>query len=197
MPGTHIKRSINHAERILMKMESSEMLDEYISHWEDFLIRLELIWEKIRKSYGNYPFFQKTYSEFGKLQKKDPLLRYLKQARNAVTHTVSEMTCSDLGLHIRGKGNRPFYLDEVEMSVEDKVLNVDLKTVDVLFEPEMTITRGMPRLVRFKARGRWYNPPVTHLGNIIEGTKPDVVGARGLAFVKGLYEQLEAKLVEK
>ena len=194
MAGLQVKRSINHAERILAKMERSEALDEYISHWEDFLIRLELIWEKIRKHYGNYSFFQSTYSEFGKLQKKDPLLRYLKQARNAVTHTISEMTSSNLGLHIRGKGTRPFYIDGAEITVEGQTLKVDLNTVDVLFEPEVTITRDKPRLVRFKTRGKWYNPPVTHLGNIIEGTKPDVVGAMGLAFVKGLYEQLEAKL---
>ena len=36
---------------------------------------------------------------------------------------------------------------------------------------------------------------VTYLGNIIERTKTEVFGVKGLAFVQELYEQLEIQLI--
>ena len=64
---------------------------EYEQAWREFLRRVERIYGKTRAASRNLPQWQPINSRVHQLREKDPLLLYVRQARNADEHTIQDV----------------------------------------------------------------------------------------------------------
>ena len=61
----------------------------YDRSWRDFLHSIDRFWNKVISTCNKEKKWQTLNSKYSQLRKKDPLLNYLMQARNASEHTIS------------------------------------------------------------------------------------------------------------
>jgi len=174
----------------LDRMAAATTFDEYAHEWTGFLYQLERLWERAFQFYKPAPWFQKVSPTYSKLRRKDSLLRYLKQARNAATHTLQGSLASSLNVAVREKYGRPFQLSQIKTSIEDGCLTIDLESRELLLDLDASVSRGAPSLARVLCRGKWYNPPKSHLGNQLPTQNPVVVGKIGLDFCLSFISEL-------
>lgn len=188
-----MERDLNTAEQCLQRMADASDLGTFETEWEHFLFRIERVWERTEKKYRNHKGFQKWFSPYQQLRKKDPLLRYLKQARNAETHSLEGTLASPLRINIKEKYGRDFQIKSVSTTLENKNLTVNLESNDLFLELDTEIFRKIPSVTRIKNRGKWFNPPSSHLGNRLNESSPIVLGKLGLSFFRILVtEAIEA-----
>lgn len=187
------EHEIQRAEKHLGEMADTNLVSDYEAAWQDFLYRLERIWERIVQQYQKEPWFHGLHGPYAILRKKDPLVRYLKQARNAETHTFSGTISSPLSVRMRDKFGYPFSIRELSTDFKNGVLTLSINTDELFFEPDIEVSRNEPHLVRFKSRGKWYNPPNAHLGNVLESKDPVIIGKLGLEFSNSFISELSAK----
>lgn len=162
------------------------------SSWETYLFRLERAWERTERTVGakSGRDAQSWLSANAKLRRTDPLLQYLKQARNAETHALASSIESNKIISISDRFGRPFTLNNVKVSVEGKALVIELESYDIGIEWSAKAEPTDPKLQRICCRGKWYDPPGRHLGNKIFDQHPVVIATLGLNFYKGTYEAL-------
>jgi hypothetical protein len=182
-------RDLSRAQAHLDNMADASAFDEYAHEWQEFLYQLERVWERAFQAHRSEPGFQALYQNIRKLQKGDPLLKYLKHARNAETHTLQGTLTSSLNIAVREKFGRSFQLSRIETSLVGGCLTIDLKSPDILREFEADVSRSAPALARFRDRGKWYNPPRTHLGSRLSTQNPVVVGKIGLDFCRAFVHE--------
>ena len=184
-----MERDLNTAEQCLQRMVDATNLSEFETEWEHFLFRIERIWERTEKTYRRHQGFQKWFSPYQQLRRKDPLLRYLKQARNAETHSLEGTLASPLSICVKEKYGRDFQVKSVSTTLENKCLTVNLESDDLFLELNTEIFRKSPNVARIKNRGKWFNPPTSHLGNRLNESSPIVLGKLGLNFCRALVTE--------
>lgn len=178
------------AQMHLDRMADASTFDAYAHEWTGFLYQLERLWARAFQLYKFAPWFQEVSPTYHKLRRQDPLLRYLKQARNAETHTLQGSLISSLNVAVREKYGRPFELSQIKTSIEEGCLTIDLESRELLLDLDASVSRGAPALARVLCRGKWYNPPKTHLGNHLPTQNPVVVGKIGLDFCRSFIGEL-------
>lgn len=186
----NFEKDISRAQEHLDNMAAASDFDQYSHEWQEFLFHLERVWERALRAYESRSWFQELNRTYAKLRKGDPLLRYLKQARNAETHTLQGTLTSSLNVAVREKFGRPFSLSRVDTTLIDGCLTIDIKTHELLLDFDADVFRSMPTLARIRCRGKWYNPPNSHLGNRLKTQNPVVVGKIGLDFCRSFVREI-------
>ncbi|MCU7872605.1 MAG: hypothetical protein KZQ91_07650 [Candidatus Thiodiazotropha sp. (ex Lucinoma borealis)] len=181
---------IKRAKKHLDDMIAYKKVSEVESAWQDFLFRLERIWEISRKRHEKQRWFSKVYGPYASLRKKDPLLKYLKQARNAETHTIVSTLDAPISITVRDKNGRPFNVDKIKSTMDKTDLTIDIDSSDKEYEFEADAYRETPVVTRFKSRKDWYNPPTTHLGKVIDTKCPITIGNLGLDFCQKFLDEV-------
>ncbi|OEZ49268.1 hypothetical protein JAB1_24580 [Janthinobacterium sp. MP5059B] len=183
-------RDLREAASAIEEMASTTNLEDLKSAWEIYLFRIERAWERAERAIRVVPGkeAQSWLSANSKLRRADPLLQYLKQARNAETHAVASSVESDKFISISDRFGRPFNLNNVKISVEEQTLVIDLDSYDIGLDWTAKSGCADPKLQRICCRGTWYEPPRRHLGNIIEDEHPVAIAALGLNFYRGAFE---------
>jgi hypothetical protein len=158
--------------------------------WRDFLGSIEKCWAKVEQGCQGFRSpYQPWAGSFSQIRKKDPLLRYLKHARNADQHTIQEIVA-----HHRGgwtsfipASDKPIQIDR--MVVEDGRL-MEYRGSEPL---HFRIYPDRVELLRVKDRGEWYNPPMQHLDQPLQSNSPLAVAELGLRFYEDFVVRTEAK----
>lgn len=161
-------------------------------HWQDYLMRIEMAWEaahRAMQSKGGSA--QKWISSNAQIRKKDPLLRYLKNARDAETHVVEPTLGQGIALSVRDRLGRPFRLDSATVELKDGTLTFNLDTPDEHLDWIPELLPGDPHLKRFKCRGAWHNPPYEHMGQRLSDIHPVAVSKLGLEFYRARVNEAE------
>lgn len=182
-------RDLKTAEECLQSMAEATDLGTFETEWEHFLYRIERVWERTEKKYKHHKAFQKWFSPYQELRKKDPLVRYLKQARNAETHSLQGTLSSPLNISLKEKYGRDFNIKSITTKLENKCLTINVESDDLILELDPKIFRTTPYVVRVKNRGKWFNPPTSHLGNPLNEDNPIILGHMGLDLCKVLVAE--------
>lgn len=183
------ERDLALAANEIEKMASATLLQDLQSAWETFVFRLERTWGRTERMVRAIPGrdAQSWISVNSKLRRTDPLLIYLKQARNAETHAVSTSIDMDRVVSLSDKFGRPFNLKDVSISLERKTLTIDVTSYDIGIDWQGGLEPGNPQLQTIVNRGQKYEPPDKHLGNRLVDKHPVAVATFGLNFYKGAY----------
>ena len=181
------------AETAISAMASTRNFLKFHKEWQDFLFRIDRAWEVAERSLRRSPGFQNWFRPYAQQRKKDPLLVFLFQARNAETHAIAPTVDKPLGLVVREKYGHPFRASKIASSLEDGTLTIDIETApeDSLLTYEAVLLPSSPVLVRFQNRGRWYEVPTSHLGNELRSSHPVDVARAGLAFYSAFIREAE------
>lgn len=179
------------AEKAIEKMATTESFSDFEEAWQIFLYRIQRAWERCERKIKNEKGFQQWFKPFKKLRKNDPLLIFLKQARDAETHAVSGTIDKPIELLFQDRIGRPFQIDKIDFTFKDGSLVIDIKTLDHFLDYDLKVKPTDPRLIKFINRGIEYYPPKKHLGNLIDHLHPVVAAKMGLKFYKTFISDAE------
>lgn len=175
-------------------LEGAGTLPFIEEQWKEYLRRLERAWNKLEGHYSRSPKWSGWQSRIVALRRTDPLLAYLKNARDVEEHSVVDITQTDEGeLHINAA--------EPGGKLHIKKLVIGAGGQVEYFEAgspfKMEHTGPKVRLVPVKNRSRTYDPPNRHLGQPIDNGNLVAVMEAGLAFYEKALADAEAFFVTK
>ncbi|WP_421706394.1 hypothetical protein [Alloalcanivorax xenomutans] len=185
------KKDLDIANKAIDCMKSTTSFSDFQESWENFLFRIERAWEVTERTLKSKKGFQQWYKPYAELRKKDPLLVFLRQARNAEMHSLSPTVTKPLAMEVVDKSGRGFHLNSVSSRLENGTLTIDLDSPDILLNLDTRIMPADPEVVRFKNRGKWYNPPWQHLRERIRDLHPVALAELGLVFYRAYVNEAE------
>jgi hypothetical protein len=169
-------------------MSRAKSLEQFEAEWRTFLNCLEKAWVKTERACQPFATtFQPWQGLFHRMRKKDMLLRYLKQARDADNHSVqdiAEMAPGSVGYRFVNPAGG--YVKEM------RIVNgaVDYYEGDPMVAE---VRPPHPVAVRVKNNGEWYSPPTSHLGQPVNTSHPADLARLGLAYYEDFVAQAERK----
>lgn len=197
LAGVHMniaQRDLDLASDEIEKMADATAFSRFEVAWQTFLFRVERAWERAESVMRKNPSWQRWISKHSSMRKKDPLLRFIRQARNAETHVVSATVGKDVVISLKERTGQPFSIDRIEVSFEDGILTWNVCSEDKTLSLEPTLMPGNPKLIRFENRGAWYNPPVEHLGKRLQDLHPVAVAMLCVDYYRVAIDEAEKLL---
>lgn len=188
------KRDLDIAASEIEKMKQTRSFSEFQEGWENFLFRIEHAWELTERTLRGNGGFERWHKPYTDLRKKDPLLVFLKQARNSEMHSICSTVSKSLKMKVSDKTGRGINISSISSGVDKGVLTVSIETPDLLPDVSADIVPTDPKLSRIKNRGKWYNPPWSHLKERINDLHPVSVAELGYSFYRGYVSEAEAWL---
>ena len=184
----HPKSELRAAAKALDSMRTADSLDDLEAEWREFLTCLEKTWVKAERSCQHIRNqFQPWQGKYSKLRKKDMLLRYLKQARDADNHSIQDFTKIEPGSKsIRFTNPTGGYINRMEIS-GGEIAVYEGDPMLVLDKPPH------PVVVPVKNHGQWFNPPTSHLDQPLLSLHPVELAEHGLKFYDEFIREIEQK----
>lgn len=185
--AVHSRLELRKAETAINAMANSADLETFEEHWKEFLRRLERTWNKAEGQFYCDEKWREWQGRFAKLRRNDPLLRYLRHARNADEHTVAPITQrqeSQLSMMAGPKGHahiRSIRIDQHGLLVIDGDGPLKLS-----FHPEQM------HLLPVENRGTIFPVPTRHLDKSINPTDVLSIARAALAFYTNFLNEVEA-----
>lgn len=111
------RAELRSAARAIRDMKQANSLEEFEAEWREFLTYLEKVWTKVERSCQTVRNkFEPWQGKYHRLRKKDMLLRYLKQARDADNHSIQDFTKIESGSRsIRFENPKGGYIKHMEI----------------------------------------------------------------------------------
>lgn len=185
------KRDLEIAKKELARLTLSCHFQDMKEAWENYLIRLEKAWEYTNRTLQSCSGFDKWNQPYRQLRKKDPLLIYLKQARNSEMHSIGPSINGDLGIHIKDKTGRGLGIDGLSQNLKGGTLTINIETQDILPDVDVSISIFNIQVIGIENRDIWYNPPTEHLKKRIKNLSPTIIGDLGICFYSSYIEDAQ------
>lgn len=159
--------------------------------WRACLNHLEKAWQKTELCcHPVRGAFEPWQGQFHRLRKKDMLLRYLKQARDADNHSIQDVTKLQPG----SRGYK-FVNPRGGFIKHMKIRNGEV----VHYEGDPMVveeTPPHPVAVPVKNNGEWFNPPISHLGQSIATQHPALLAELGIKFYSEYVDQVQKRFFD-
>lgn len=187
-PLKHPRLELAAAQKALDRMYVSKSMEEFEMEWRTCLNHLEKAWQKTEQCCQQVRTkFQPWQGQFQKLRKKDMLLRYLKQARDADNHSVQDVTTIQPGSrNYKFVNPRGGYIKHMEIR-NGQVTHYEGDPMIVEERPPHPIA------VSVKNHGEWFNPPTSHLDQPIPIPHPALLAELGIKFYSAYVDQVQDK----
>jgi hypothetical protein len=75
--------------------------------------------------------------------------------------------------------------------MENGTLTIDIDSPDILLDLDTRLVPTDPKVLRFKNRGKWFNPPWQHLRKRIENLHPAHLASLGISFYQSYVGEAE------
>ena len=182
------KIELSQAQQRVDKMRIARSFEEFETAWKEFLLYLEKIWIKSERECQDFKAkFEPWQGKFKNLRRNDPLLSYLKNARDSEQHSIEQIVERQPGLLRRARFVNPnggFVKKMVINSGELTEYEGDPLLVE--FTPERAIVKSVTN------SGRIYNPPINHRGKSLADPKdPIEIAYLGLKFYTQYLNDIE------
>ena len=183
----HPKANLIDAQKAIEMMVSANSFEQYESEWRELLGHLEKVWVKVERTCVPIQAkFQPWQGRFQALRKKDMLLRYLKAARDADTHSIQDLARMNDGYRaMRFANPHGGYIEHLHIGGNGEIREYRGDPMIV------TDTPPQPVALPVKNNGQWYNPPTSHLGNAIRNEHPTTLAKLGLQFYIEFVDEVE------
>ncbi|WP_394677761.1 hypothetical protein [uncultured Sphingobacterium sp.] len=177
----YAQEELNHAKEAFKRFKQTNGPHHPLNKdFQDFVIHLDLVFIKAERGCQDIRNkFEPFQGQYKKLRREDPLLSYLKNARDAINHGM-EIIC------------------DLQITSERKITSyIDISHVD---KEGSTITEKVPmyaaeiKLQKFNINGKDWLPPISHLGTPLY-CKGDPSEVADLAFQ--FYEDFLSEIKRK
>ncbi len=187
-PLYHAKRELIAAEKSIKRMTKSKTIEDLEDEWKNYLNSVEKCWVKAERACQHIRNkFQPWQGEFANERKKDPLLKYIKHARNSDQHTIQEgmqKKYASSSMYIEG-GPGITHIERLEIRNGRLVEYRGNKPLIIENLPNRV------ELLRVKDGSKWYNPPKTHKQVKLPWPAPVDVAVLGLEYYRNFIKQVE------
>ena len=190
-PLKHSKVELRAAARAIQDMDNATDLEIFEHHWKVFLSCIEKLWEKMEKACESSSKFPPWQGKHRRTRKKDPLLRYLKQARNADNHSIQDLNYINSGSFTVIHKDPRTGISGTKHITQDESLKYNQ---DELF---INIFSPHPEVLPVTNKGVRYDPPKIHLGERIDDLHPSTLAVLGLKFYSELINEAEETFFKK
>jgi hypothetical protein len=173
---TTVTGEIVQAETEIKKMSNASSIDEFAETWKSFLNRLERIWSKNKARYRENPKWSGFTAHYTSARKTDPLLSYLRNARNADTHSEFEITDkTPSGIGIGANDGRTLVIDHLVINHQGKITVLKgSENMSIHFVPEkLHLKNVVNEMIN-------YPVPTQHLGSPIDSSDLIEIACTGL-----------------
>ena len=191
IPLYHAKRELRSAEKAIERMQKAETLEDFEDEWKVYLNSIEKVWVKTERACQHVRNkFQPWQGSFASERKKDPLLKYLKHARNSDQHTIAESMTrqkAERSISIEGKPSGGIKID--------KLVIKDGRIEEYRGDSSLII-KNLPErieLLKVKDSNKWYNPPKSHKGKKLPWPAPVAVAILGVNYYGDFLFKVEEK----
>jgi len=189
------EKELRASKRCFERMQSARSYEEYEESWCDFLNHLEKIFEKLNRACAPVKGkFSSLISRENMLRSTDPLLQYLKQARNADTHSIQDIAQHiparyGVGFNLR-QGETSAYIEKMRFENGALMEYKGSHPLILTFTPETVVVKEVEN------QKRRYPPPKTHLGKQLNTLHPTELAKLGIDFYQKLFEKVVANFEE-
>lgn len=184
------KKEVNASERCLKRMLEAKNYDDFEQEWRDFLNHLEKIYEKLQRACSTKPAqFNNLILNENLQRSTDQLLIYLKQARNADTHTlqnIAERVDPTWSVRVDSTPGETTFIKSLQVRGGIVEQYEGSHPLIITFSPETV------RVLSVINRGQTYLTPTNHLGKAISSTHPYDLAKLGLDFYTKLFEKVSS-----
>ena len=191
------RRDLKIALTEIEKMKDTISFDEFQESWENFLFRIERAWELTERTLKKHKGFEQWHKPYSHLRKKDPLLIFLKQARNSEMHSISSSISKPLKMVIKDQTGNGLTVNSISSQLESGTLTIEIDSPDLFPDAKVEIQPSDPELIRIKNRGKWYNPPWCHLKERIDDLHPVSIAMLAHQFYSSYISEAEFWLDKK
>ncbi len=158
--------------------------------WRSYLNSLGKVWVKAERACHDIPRFQPWQGRYKSIQKADPLLRYLKHARDADQHTLEEITELQPGSKSFGPAEHGnWHIEKLVLTGPDAEVTEYRGNQPMLVK----VSPPKPILRPFVNLGARYEVPTRHLDKDLEELDPISIAEAGIAF----YSEFLTELVKE
>ena len=182
------------AKHLFEKLNSVQNFDDFSDTWHQFLIKLNGVHSQLSAASRKSKTLSKWYNPKKIVWRKDPLLQYLLQARNADEHGIGEVL-EKASASMELKSRNPDEDRTIGASLTfvngvpyGQVWSNDHHGVSASFKP--------PRIILIPVTddrfGTTFTPPKEHLGKAISSDDPRYVARLGLNYTLSLLDEAEA-----
>jgi len=186
---TQARRELDVAHSALEKMAGAHDYNEIELQWENLLSRVERCWEKTVLELTPKPKFGGIRSKYEGLRKTDPLLAYLKQARNANEHSLQIVLRADGSRIAKLEGEGGGELVQI-LHIGNNVFRIiplnDAARKGLKFYPRC-------KVLQVENRGAKFPEPKTHLGQNVPNDFL-IIGELGIEFYRKALDDIQANL---
>lgn len=190
-PLKHSKAELRAAARSIQDMDNASDFEEFEHNWKVFLFCTEKLWEKLEKACDKSSKFPPWQGKYRRIRKKDPLLRYLKQARNADNHSIQDLNFINSGSFTVTRTDPQTGIAGTKHISQEESLNYNPDELFInLFAPH-------PEVLPVVNKGVRYDPPKSHMGERIDDLHPSTLAALGLEFYSRLIGEAEVRFFKK
>lgn len=171
-------------------IHTAQSFTEFNERWVGFLHHLERIWFKSEAHFGKSPKWNGWKGRYERDRKRDPLLRYLRNARGAEEHTIAPLAANAaIRLMPSDSGSEmPNFTFEIGTDG-----NLQVKS-DGPFN--MVWHGGGAQLLDIVNRGVTYTVPSSHLGQKVNPSDLQQILAFALVFYRHFLDEAEKAFYE-
>lgn len=191
---------IKNAEESYLLLFNAQTFSQAEKAWLDFLGALERVWQKTEYNMQKNSRYKGWRGKYISLRRNDELLAYLKNARDAKEHTISEVAgikfsesgMAKLGIRgVDGNVTNLWNFPSMKKFLEQSELTNDT-VVHVEPEEKNMIKADLMKLNIVHNRGISYSPPTKHLNKELHDTDSLSIAKLGLEFYKEFVKEVEA-----
>ncbi|MBO0162590.1 hypothetical protein J0692_10140 [Vibrio alginolyticus] len=170
-------------------MKSASNFEIFEEEWRDFLNCIEKVWNKTERGCLSFrEKFQPWQGQFSRDRRKDALLKYVKQARDADNHSIQEVAEVKPGSKTIGFANKKngSHIESLKI-VNDNIVEYKGDPLIVQDHPPTVVA------LKVKNNGNWFNPPREHKGQPLKTQHPVEIAELALAYYQNFVTEAEAK----
>ncbi len=186
-PLHYPKRELKIAKRAIENMKNAPNFETLEDEWRIYLNAIEKSWVKVERVCSPvHTKFQPWQGFYTKQRKKDPLLKYLKHARNSDQHSIQESMNTK-------SASRSMYIEGGDSVHIDK-LSIKNGNVTEYKGNKPLIIEDLPHRIELAPitdSGKLYQPPKVHLTKKILWSAPINVAELGLNYYLNFLAKVE------
>lgn len=179
------KERLEIAESHFATLKAARDYKEFRIAWTQFLLALNSVFSKLEQGVKGCSKSDPWFGQIKGQRRKDQLLQYLHQARNADEHGIRPVSELKSGGFSIGKGGESVHI----VSMKDGVVTLGQNPDGSFPTVEVYPSRAILAEVFDDLHKDSFPPPREHLGKPLEDNLPVTVAVLGIAFVRKTLEE--------
>ena len=181
------------AKAELQSMGNTTSFREFSESWQNFLMRLERAWQTSARIIRPMKGAQQWFAPYKELRKTDPLLDYLRFARNAEIHDGDSTICKPIAINVKDKSGKGILLKNITARLDGDDLTIDMGTWDIENFVDAQLIPSDPEITTFRTREGEHAPPKKHLRKRIKSKHPVYIAELGLDFYSTFVKEADSR----